>query len=222
MKSLARTLFILFLTTVVACSEEKEHTAAAIHDRDSVSMMVSYGVNTLISDSGITKYRIVAETWDVNTVREPSRWTFINGVFFEQFDEKFHIQAYVQADTAWYYDKQKLWELRGRVCLRNVNGMIFRSEELFWDGFKHEIYSYKFSRLFTPERTMEGTYFRSDENMNHYTISNSVGSFVKSDFENSDTATAPAAVPGDTTIVIPQQRPAAQKHKASPKPIVQQ
>ena len=58
---------------VVACSDVQEHTAPAVHDRDSVSVMTSYGVNTLISDSGVIKYRIVTERWDVNTAKNPSR-----------------------------------------------------------------------------------------------------------------------------------------------------
>ena len=205
---------------MASCSEEKEHTAPAIHDRDSVSMMTSYGVNTLISDSGVIKYKIVIERWDVNTVRQPSRWTFICGIFLEQFDEKFNIQAYIQADTAWYYDQLKLWELRGRVRVRNVNGLRFTSEELFWDGIKHEFYSNKFSRVVSPERTLQGTYFRSDERMIKYTVSNSKGSFVKPDDNAPGTAsqgTAPGTtVPADTTAV-PVLRPAATKHAATQK-----
>ena len=205
---------------VLSCTEGKEHTAPAIHDRDSVSMMTSYGVNTLISDSGVIKYKIVTERWDVNTVRQPSRWTFICGIFLEQFDEKFNIQAYIQADTAWYYDQLKLWELRGRVRVRNVNGLRFTSEELFWDGIKHEFYSNKFSRVVSPERTLQGTYFRSDERMIKYTVSNSKGSFVKPDDNAPGTAsqgTAPGTtVPADTTAV-PVLRPAATKHAATQK-----
>ena len=212
-------LFLLFLL-MASCSEEKEHIAPAIHDRDSVSMMTSYGVNTLISDSGVIKYKIVTERWDVNTVRQPSRWTFICGIFLEQFDEKFNIQAYIQADTAWYYDQLKLWELRGRVRVRNVNGLRFTSEELFWDGIKHEFYSNKFSRVVSPERTLQGTYFRSDERMIKYTVSNSKGSFVKPDDNAPGTAsqgTAPGTtVPADTTAV-PVLRPAATKHAATQK-----
>ncbi|MGM9701984.1 MAG: LPS export ABC transporter periplasmic protein LptC [Prevotella sp.] len=210
-----RCLLIAALTFMVfSCSEEKEHTAAAIHDRDSVSMMTSYGVNTLISDSGVIKYKIVTERWDVNTIKNPSRWTFICGIFMEQFDEKFNIQAYIQADTAWYYDQMKLWELRGRVRVRNVNGLNFTSEELFWDGMKHEFYSNMFSRVVTPERTLQGTYFRSDERMIHYTVSNSKGSFVKQD--NSAATPADAQAPADTTQT-PVLRPAATKHAATPK-----
>ena len=116
----------------------KEHTAGAIRDRDSVSMMVSYGVNTLISDSGVIKYRIVTERWEVNTVRNPSRWIFEKGLFFEQFDEKFHVQSYIQCDTAYYYDQKRLWELRNRVSVLTKDGVKFTSQQLFWDENKHD------------------------------------------------------------------------------------
>ena len=175
------TLFAFLL--LFACTEAKEHTAPAINPEDSVSMMTSYGVNTLISDSGVIKYRIVTEQWDVNTVRQPSRWEFMKGIFFEQFDEQFHVQGYIQADTAWYFDQQRLWKLRGRVNVRNTNGLIYTSEELYWDGLRHEFYSTVFSRLVTPERTIEGTYFRSDEQMTHYMVTNSKGSFLPNDLE---------------------------------------
>ncbi|MBO5155690.1 MAG: LPS export ABC transporter periplasmic protein LptC [Prevotella sp.] len=201
----------------LSCSQEVEHTAAAIHDRDSVSMMVSYGVNTLVSDSGVIKYKIVTERWDVNTVKHPTRWTFEKGIFMEQFDEKFHVEAYVQADTAWYYDQLKLWELRGRVRIRNVNGLVFTSEELYWDGMKHELYSNKFSRVVTPERTLQGTYFRSDERMTRYTVSNSKGSFVKDSMDDNSTApatSAPSSTTPDTAKVEPL-RPAATKRAAT-------
>lgn len=173
---------MLFFFT--ACQEEKEHIAPAVNPRDSASVMVSYGVNTLISDSGMIKYRIVTESWEVNQVRNPSLWIFNNGLFLEQFDEKFHIEAYIQSDTAYYYDQKKLWELRGRVRVRTVDGVRFSSEELFWDQNKHELYSNMFSHLITPDREMQGTYFISDERMTHYKVTNSKGSFEKSKMGN--------------------------------------
>lgn len=207
---LAAVVFAAF----TACSDNvKEHTAPAIHDRDSVSMMTSYGVNTLISDSGIIKYRIVTERWDVNIVRNPSRWTFEKGIFFEQFDEKFHVQAYIQADTAWYYDVKKLWHLRGRVRIRNINGLIYTSEELYWDGISHELYSNVFSKVVTPERQMEGSYFRSDEQMRHYLVCNSKGSFEREDMTGENKAEEQPHDPADTTKVEEYVRPATQKHR---------
>ena len=201
----------------VSCDQAQEHTAPPIYDRDSASAMISYGVNTLISDSGVIKYRIVTERWDINTVRQPTRWTFEKGVFFEQFDEKFHVQAYIQADTAWYFDQQKLWHLRGRVHVRNVNGLVYTSEELFWDGMRHELYSNVFSRVVTPERTLQGTYFRSDERMTHYFVSNSKGSFMPDDMMGGEEEKKPTE-PADTTKPAPPMRQPAAPRAASPKP----
>ena len=205
-------LFTFPLSLFTSCGEPAEHTAPPIYDRDSASMMVSYGVNTLISDSGVIKYRIVTERWVVNTVREPSRWTFEKGIFFEQFDEKFHVQAYVQADTAWYFDQKKLWHLRGRVRIRNVNGLIYQSEELYWDGMRHELYSNVFSRVTTPERTMEGTYFLSDEQMTHYTVSNSKGSFEREDITGDEKPQEQNSAADTVKAPEPVLRPQTQKH----------
>ena len=199
----------LFLLLLAACSSEKEHTAPAILERDSVAMMTSYGVSTLISDSGVMKYRIVSERWEVNTVKRPSRWIFSRRIFLEQYDKKFHIAAYIQADTAYYYDEMKLWELRGRVTVRTKDGLRFRSEELFWDQGLHEMYSNRYSRLVTPEREMEGSYFRSDEQMRHYTVTNSKGSFERGDSGFGNSA-------GDSILSAPDTTKAKLRNPTQP------
>ena len=151
----------MLLTFVASCDERKEHIASAIRDRDSVSMMTSYGVNTLISDSGVIKYRIVAERWDVNIVKNPSRWTFDKGLFLEQFDEKFHVESYIQCDTAYYYDQLRLWELRSRVRILTKSGIRFTSEQLFWDERSHELYSNAILRARSRRATLMAELRRS-------------------------------------------------------------
>ena len=220
MESRLSPLFVfLMFAMLIACEQPQEHIAPAIRDRDSVSMMTTYGVNTLISDSGVIKYRIVTERWDVNTIKQPTRWTFERGIFLEQYDEDFHIEGYIFADTAWYYDQIKLWELRGRVRIRNANGLIFNSEELFWDGINHEFYSYKYSHVITPERELEGTYFRSDEHMRHYEVTNSTGSFQSEDIESEEEEPAKDdnKNANDTAKQEKPVRPAAVKHKSTTK-----
>lgn len=208
MKAFIKVYFLFFSCfLVVSCKEAVEHTAGAIRDRDSVAVMTTLGVNTLISDSGITKYRIVTERWEVNQNKKPSRWVFDKGLFLEQFDEKFHVQAYIQCDTAYYYDQLRLWELRSRVRILTKNGLRFSSNQLYWDENKHELYSYTFSRLVTPERTLQGSYFRSDERMTHYLVTNSRGSFESADFGGGPSPSPSPSGTGDS-IMIQQRSPA--------------
>lgn len=201
----------------MGCQEQKEHTAPAINPRDSVAMMISYGVNTLISDSGVIKYRIVSERWEINQNRKPTRWIFDKGLFLEQFDQKFHLQSYIQSDTAYYYDENRIWELRGRVRILTKDGLRYRSEQLFWDENKHELYSHVHSTLITPERELQGSYFRSDEQMTKYYVSNSKGSFEKGDFtgDNDTQRTAP-----DTVKVQMRPQPLPQRRNNTSIPLM--
>ena len=186
MKRLPAVIALLALMLFMACAEEKEHIAPAINPRDSVAMMVSYGVNTLISDSGVIKYRIVAEQWEVNQAKQPSRWIFEKGLFLEQFDLAMHVQSFIQCDTAYYYDTERLWELHGRVKILTKTGLRFSSEELFWDENRHEIYSNKFSHLITADKELQGNRFRSDEKMTKYSVKNTKGYFDRKEIDKSD------------------------------------
>ncbi len=127
-------------------------------------MMTSYGVNTLISDSGVIKYRIVTERWEVNTNRILPAGFLIRVCLLEQFDEKFHINSYIQCDTAYYFDQQNVFGSFMAVCASSPRMVLrFTSEQLTWDENKHELSSNVFSKLVTPERTLQGSHFWSDE-----------------------------------------------------------
>ncbi len=211
MRSSLYSLFIgLVLLTVsyamVSCSEEREHTAPAIHDRDSVPVMTTYGVNTLISDSGVIKYRIVTERWEINENRKPSRWTFNKGILLTQFDLKKHVVGYIQCDSAVYFDKDRRWELRGRVRILTAQGLTFYSNELYWDERNHEMWSYTYSHLKTPDKELQGNWFHSDEQMTNYEIRQTKGWGIFSKEEFMSPANPPFT-PIDTTRVDSMKGP---------------
>jgi len=131
------------------------------------------------------RYKLVAEEWDIYTYTQPPTWKFMKGMLMERFDESFHIDLHVQADTA-YLHEQRLWELRGRVVIRNIEGTLFRTEELFWDMNEHKMWSTKYMRIKTTDQELEGTDFRSNEQMTDYYVSNSIGAFPMSDVDGSN------------------------------------
>lgn len=181
------------LLCALACSSGEVRPTEKVRTSDSLPFMHSVGVSTLISDSGVIRYHLVAEEWDIySPTNEASTWKFIKGLLMLRLDEEFEVDLYVQADTA-YLHKQNMWELRGRVRIRNVQGTIFNTEELFWDLNKHEMWNHTHMTIITPERTLEGTEFRSNEDMTRYSVANSKGDFPASDAEGETTT------PGDST-----------------------
>lgn len=169
---------LLLLLLTFGCSGEVEHLAEPVRGEDSLLFMHSSGINTFISDSGVMRYHMVVEEWDIynGSGGEQATWKFLKGMLMERYDEKFHVDLFVQSDTA-YLHRQQLWELRGRVVVRNVNGDVFHTEELFWDLDKHEMWNHQYMHISTPERELEGTEFRSNEDMTRYAVLNSIGSF---------------------------------------------
>lgn len=181
----------VMLVLFPACSGKKKQLADAIIDGDSLPTMRTVGVSSLISDSGVIRYKIVAEEWLVYDKTNPPRWAFEKGIFLEKFDEQMVVDAKIKADTAYYYDKQKLWDLRGNVMIRNLKGEKFDTEQLFWNQSTEKVYSDRFIRIEQEDKIITGYGFNSNQQFTDYTILNTAGIFpveeLKSDSVRRDT-----------------------------------
>ena len=172
---------VMFILLSVACSGRKKIVGEAITERDSLPIMETKGVSTLISDSGIIRYRLQAEDWRVFDKKKPPYWAFEEGVYLETFDTLFQMEANIKADTAYYYEKQKLWKLMGNVVIRNLKGEKFNTELLYWDQNTEKVYSDRFIRIEQPERIITGRGFDSNQQMTKYTIHKPEGIFYLED-----------------------------------------
>lgn len=195
---------VLTLALTAACSHEESPTAPALPNREKVPIMTTTGVSKLISDSGVIRYKLIAEDWAVYDRTKPQKQTFMNGIFMEKFDEHFKPAMYLTADTAYWYD-QNLWELRGRVEIRKENGTTFNTDELFWDMGKHIVYSSKYVRIVTPSQELRGVGFRSDEELTNYEVNNSAGSFpVPEEKKQEDSVKRDPTVPDSELSTAPK------------------
>ncbi|MBE6287790.1 MAG: LPS export ABC transporter periplasmic protein LptC [Mediterranea massiliensis] len=166
-------MFVLFSS----CSNNKKSIGEAITERDSLPVMDTKGVSTLISDSGVIRYRLMAEEWKVYDRKNPPHWAFEKGVYLESFDSLFQVEANVKADTAYYYEKKKLWKLMGNVVIKNFKGERFNTDLLYWDQNTEKVYSDQFIRIEQPERIITGWGFESNQQMTVYRIFKPEGIF---------------------------------------------
>lgn len=178
-----------------ACSNDRKAMAPAVNDSIPRPMMTSMGVSTLISDSGIIRYKIIAEQWDIYDKLDTSKWTFEKGVYLEKYDNQMNIEAKVKADTAYYYDKLKLWDLRGHVNILNIKGEKFNTQQLFWDQDKERVYSDKFIRIQQIDKILTGYGFNSNQQFTEYIINNTAGIFPVEDQLNDSIGTTPTTQP---------------------------
>lgn len=172
-----------------ACSHGKKNIAEAIDEKDSLPDMHTAGVTTYISDSGMIRYKVITDEWLIFNQKNPPYWAFEKGIYMEKFDTLFRIDASIEADTAYYYEQNKLWELRSNVHIRSQKGDKFDTELMFWDQKKEKIYSDKFIRIEQTDRVLTGYGFESNQQMTEYQIFNNTGIFLVEDTAPSDTTT---------------------------------
>lgn len=156
----------------------------AITNRDSVPIMITRNVSTYISDSGVVRYKIIADDWQVFDRLEPSRWTFERGVYLEKFKNDLSIEATITADTAYYYDKEELWELRGNVHIENEQDEQFDTQLLFWNQKSKNVYSDLYIRIRQQKRIITGFGFTSNQDFTKYTIKQTQGIFPIKEEQN--------------------------------------
>lgn len=169
----AMVMFLLFSS----CSGGKKDLGAAITERDSLPVMDTRRVTTLVSDSGVTRYRVNTEEWLIFDRKSPSYWAFEKGIYLEKFDSLFQVEASIKADTAYHYDKERLWKLMGNVHIQNLKGEKFDTELLYWDQNKHKVYSDKRVRIEQPDQVIYAIGFESDEQLNKYRFFKTEGIF---------------------------------------------
>ena len=163
---------ILFLATLLtallpACKEVKRDVVATPANRDSVVSMKTRDVMTLISDSGMTRYRITAKLWLVYDEARRPNWKFPYGLFLEKFDDNFKVEATIRCDSAFYFKNDKLWRLDGNVVIRNTKKELIETEQIYWDQTFHEVRSDSFVHIERADRIIALAHGHKQEEGSH-------------------------------------------------------
>ncbi len=170
-------LILVFAIILVACSKDSPEKIAAVVDRSSLPQLHATEITTIISDSGITRYRIFAPRWDVYDKASQPYWDFPNGIHFEKFNLEMKVDANIHSQYARFKENEQLWELRGEVRATNLQGDLFETEQLFWDQRVKRIYSDSLIKITQISHIMTGIGFESNESMTDYIIRKPQGIF---------------------------------------------
>ena len=159
---------MLFFYT--ACNSKDKDLVDIQFDPELIPSMNTDSVTTLISDSGVTRYKLIAANWQVFDKAKEPYWYFPEGIYLERFDSLFQVEAKILADSAWNYTEKQLWRLKGHVDIRNMEGEMFLSDELFWDQKNQKVYSDKYIEIKREETELKGYGFESNQEMTDYRI----------------------------------------------------
>lgn len=171
-------LAVVVLILLSSCKESTRATTPSFEYPDSIAIMSTYGVSTVISDSGHICYKIDAEEWFVYSKRNPPYWAFEKGLHLEKFDTLMNIEATIKCDTAYYFNEMRLWKLIGNINMTNPKHQRFYTDLLYWDQEEKIIYSDAYIRVEQEDQITEGVGFSSNQDLSVWQIRNTKGIYT--------------------------------------------
>lgn len=168
-------LSMVVLCCFMSCHHDVKPRAQAVEDRASMPLLLADTVTTLISDSGITRYRIKTARWEMYDKAQPAYWEFPEGIYLERFAQDLSIEASLEADYAYYNEDEQLWELDHNVKMINLEGEHFQTEQLFWNQKTERVWSDSAITIIREASIIHGVGFESNQTMTKYTILNPTG-----------------------------------------------
>ena len=163
------TVCIVHCALFFSCQTKHEMTES-VTDIKNTPQVYADSITTIVSDSGIIRYRIIAPEWYVYEKADTPYWDFPNGLRFERFDENYKVDAEIECDRAVYYSKLELWKLNDNVEATNLNKEEFYTNELYWDQKEERVYSDSAITIIQKERKILGVGFESNQTFSRYSI----------------------------------------------------
>lgn len=197
-------MLVLFVSA--SCGGDKKEIVKVVFNPDSSYTMRSTDVSTLISDSGITRYKLVTKEWLVFDKAAEPYWYFPQGIYVEKFDTLFRTEASLRADTAYNYKKKELLKFVGNVKVESLEGKKFDTSILYWDQKNAKFYSDQYIRIEEEDKIITGVGFESNQDMTQYKIFNSAGQFPLNDSPPDSTATVSDTIPHSASTAIVREK----------------
>lgn len=146
-------------------------TTDAVTDRAAMPVLDSRKVTSLVSDSGIVRYRISTDSWQIYDKAKPAYWEFPEGLHLEKFNPHDQsVDAFLEADYAYYNRDDEIWHLVGNVHALNLEGERFDTPELFWSQKEEKVWSDTCISITRATSIINGVGFTSNQEMTKYVI----------------------------------------------------
>lgn len=187
-KNITTAFWVVVLCFMAACSDIHPKTVDISVNRNKLPSLIETHVTTLISDSGITRYRITTPIWYVYDRAPMPYWYFPKGIILQRFDKNYHVDGSIRCDSARYFIGQQLWQLDGKVKALNLQGETFETPQLFWSQHDQRIYSDSLIRVTQSSKIIIGIGFDSNQSLTKYTIRSPEGIIPVSPVANASTA----------------------------------
>ncbi|HXB11559.1 MAG TPA: LPS export ABC transporter periplasmic protein LptC [Bacteroidia bacterium] len=177
---LVSALNVLGIATMLQlCScENNIDTVNLITAKDNTLLQSEVNATYVYTDSSKTKFKLTAPLMNNYGGKEDPHQDCPKGINVDFYDDSMHVTSHINANYAIRHVKTNIFEADGNVVVVNKKGERLTSEQLFWDGAKHSIYTQKFVTIKTATEILYGDGLQSNEDFTDYRITNIRGTVM--------------------------------------------
>lgn len=193
----------ILLLGLSSCEQKKVEVKNLAVNPDSLYTARTLQLNTLISDSGMIRYRMTAPELLIYERPERNEWVFPKGLLLRPYDVKQGSQVFIKADSAIRRPDKEEWELIGHVQVQGPDGQRLKTRQLFWLRDERRLYSNDTTYFFTQGKELRGSHFNAKDDLSWYEIYDNKGAF---DYDE-DKPSTPSTPASPSPATSPQTKP---------------
>ena len=170
------------LTLVIALGfyscENNIDTVNLITAKDNSLLQSEENATYTYTDSSKVKFKLTAPLLNNYGGKDDPHQDCPKGMNVNFYDDSMRVTSHISANYAIRHVKTNIFEADGNVVVVNKKGEKLTTEQLFWDGSKHSIYTQKFVTIKTATEILYGDGLVSNEDFTDYRITNIRGSVM--------------------------------------------
>ncbi len=131
---------LLSMVVLFSCTDELP-VINRFENQDEIPTITGHKVEMTYTEKGFKRGRLQADVFENYDMNQDPYVKFPKGIKITMFNKAHKIETEMEADSAIYFPDKKKWEATGHVTVKNVNGTILRTEKLYGDENKKQIYT---------------------------------------------------------------------------------
>ncbi|MEE9225843.1 MAG: LPS export ABC transporter periplasmic protein LptC [Bacteroidota bacterium] len=157
--------FVLLTVAFLSCEEKIK---PSVTDQTAGPSQESWNSTVVFSDSG--KVQAVLRAGHISVYADRMMTHMDGGVSVDFYSVAGEHTSVLTSQEAWVNDRIKNLEAKGNVVVTSDDGSILVTDQLFWDNGARKIHTDRFVQITTPNETIQGHGFESDQSLKYYKI----------------------------------------------------
>jgi LPS export ABC transporter protein LptC len=171
--------FLMMVTLFfISCQSSDVETIKSFSHPPGSPEVVTDNMLLLYSDSAVIRYKLECPKLLIYQDEEEPYNEFPQGFKITQYDRNKNVTSCISASYGKKYEKKELWEAKQNVVAVNEKGDSLKTELLYYDEKKGQIYSDQFVKIIQKEQIITGIGFESEIQMKKWKIIQPKGTVV--------------------------------------------